>query len=115
MVDVHPDMRIAREESFGPVANLIRADNLDQAMDWINNKDDFGHSGCIFTRDGATARRFMKEADVGNVGINVPVPQPYAFFPLGSKNASAMGVAKSRIDSIRLFLNQKTVTERWSS
>jgi len=113
MEDVHPDMRIAREESFGPVANLIRTANLDQALDWINNKDDYGHSGCIFTRDGATARRFMKEADVGNVGINVPVPQPYAFFPLGSKNASAMGVAKSRIDSMRLFMNQKTVTERW--
>ena len=111
--DVHPDMSVAREEAFGPVANLMRTDNLDQALDWINNKDDYGHSGCIFTRDGAVARRFMKEADVGNVGINVPVPQPYAFFPLGSKNASAMGAAKSRIDSMRLFLNQKTVTERW--
>ena len=50
--------------------------------------------------------------DVGNIGINVPVPQPYAFFPLGSKNESALGVAKSRIDSMRLFLDQKTVTER---
>jgi malonate-semialdehyde dehydrogenase (acetylating)/methylmalonate-semialdehyde dehydrogenase len=112
--DVHPDMKIAREEAFGPVANLIRTRDLEQALDWINNKDDYGHSGCIFTRDGAAARRFTKEADVGNVGINVPVPQPYAFFPLGSKNASAMGVAKSRIDSMRLFLNQKTVTERWT-
>jgi malonate-semialdehyde dehydrogenase (acetylating)/methylmalonate-semialdehyde dehydrogenase len=79
----------------------------------INNKDDYGHSACIFTQDGSIARRFMKEADVGNIGINVPVPQPYAFFPLGSKNESALGVAKSRIDSIRLFLDQKTVTERW--
>jgi malonate-semialdehyde dehydrogenase (acetylating)/methylmalonate-semialdehyde dehydrogenase len=55
----------------------------------------------------------MKEADVGNIGINVPVPQPYAFFPLGSKNESAFGLAKSRIDSLRLYLDQKTVTERW--
>ncbi|MEE4261711.1 MAG: aldehyde dehydrogenase family protein [Desulfobacteraceae bacterium] len=112
--DVHPDMYIAREEAFGPVINLIRARDLDQALDWINNKDAYGHSACIFTRDGGVARRFMKEADVGNIGINVPVPQPFAFFPLGSKNESAMGVAKSRIDSMRLFLDQKTVTERWA-
>jgi malonate-semialdehyde dehydrogenase (acetylating)/methylmalonate-semialdehyde dehydrogenase len=110
---VHPDMHVAREEAFGPVANLMRVRDLDEALEWINTKDHYGHSACIFTPDGATARKFMKEADVGNIGINVPVPQPYAFFPLGSKNESAMGVAKSRIDSLRLFLNQKTVTERW--
>jgi malonate-semialdehyde dehydrogenase (acetylating)/methylmalonate-semialdehyde dehydrogenase len=112
--DVNPDMHIARVEDFGPVANLIRTRDLDEALDWINNKDDFGHSACIFTRDGHLARKFMKKADVGNIGINVPVPQPFAFFPLGSKNKSAFGVAKSRIDSLRLFLDQKTVTERWA-
>jgi malonate-semialdehyde dehydrogenase (acetylating)/methylmalonate-semialdehyde dehydrogenase len=111
--DVHPDMYIAREEAFGPVVNLMRTRDLDEALDWINNKDDYGHSACIFTRNGSIARRFLKEADVGNIGINVPVPQPFAFFPLGSKNESALGVAKSRIDSMRLFLDQKTVTERW--
>lgn len=112
--DVNPDMHIAREEAFGPVINLMRSRDLDEALDWINNKDAYGHSACIFTQDGGIARRFMKEADVGNIGINVPVPQPFAFFPLGSKNESALGVAKSRIDSIRLFLDQKTVTERWT-
>lgn len=111
--DVHPDMHVARVEAFGPVANLMRVRDLDEALEWINTKDNYGHSACIFTPDGASARRFMKEADVGNIGINVPVPQPYAFFPLGSKNESALGVAKSRIDSLRLFLDQKTVTERW--
>ncbi len=111
--DVHPDMHVAREEAFGPLANLMRVRDLDEALEWINTKDNYGHSACIFTPDGATARRFMKEADVGNIGINVPVPQPYAFFPLGSKNESALGIAKSRIDSMRLFLDQKTVTERW--
>ena len=111
--NVTVDMHIAREESFGPVANIMRAKDLDEALDWINNKDNYGHSACIFTEKGSVARRFIKEADVGNVGINVPVPQPYAFFPLGSKNDSAQGTAKSRIDSMRLFLDQKTVTERW--
>jgi len=107
------DMEIAKHESFGPVICLMRAKDLDEALDWINNKNDYGHSACIFTPDGKTARKFIREADVGNVGINVPVPQPYAFFPLGSKHESAFGVAKSRIDSLRLFLEQKTVTERW--
>jgi len=106
-------MFIAREESFGPVANLIRIKDMDEALDLINNKDDYGHSACVFTPSGTLARKFIKEADVGNVGINVPVPQPYAFFPLGSKNESAQGTAKTRIDSMRLFLDQKTVTERW--
>ncbi len=92
----------------------MRAKDLDEALDWINNKDDYGHSACIYTRSGHVARRFIQEADVGNVGINVPVPQPFAFFPLGSKNESALGTAKSRIDSLRLFLDQKTVTERWA-
>ena len=96
------------------MANLIRIRDLDEALDWINNKDAYGHSACIFTRDGYIARKFKMEADVGNIGINVPVPQPFAFFPLGSKNESALGVAKSRIDSLRLFLDQKTVTERWA-
>ncbi len=111
--NVDPDMFIAREESFGPVANLIRVKDMDEALDLINNKDDYGHSACVFTPDGALARKFIKQADVGNVGINVPVPQPFAFFPLGSKNESAQGTAKTRIDSMRLFLDQKTVTERW--
>jgi malonate-semialdehyde dehydrogenase (acetylating)/methylmalonate-semialdehyde dehydrogenase len=112
--DVNPDMHLARVEAFGPVANLLRTRDLNEALDWINNKDAFGHSACIFTRDGGTARKFMKEVDVGNIGINVPVPQLFAFFPLGSKNESALGIAKSGIDSLRLFLDQKTVTERWA-
>jgi len=111
--DVTPDMFIARNESFGPVANLIRVKDLDEALDLINTKDDYGHSACIFTSSGAVAKKFTKQADVGNIGLNVAIPQPYAFFPLGSKNASAQGCAKSRIDSMRLFLDQKTITERW--
>lgn len=111
--NVTPDMFIAREESFGPVANLMKVKDIDQALDLINNKDDYGHSACLFTNDGRLARKFVKQADVGNIGLNVAVPQPYAFFPLGSKNESAQGCAKSRIDSMRLFLDQKTVTERW--
>ncbi len=110
----HPDMETAKEEAFGPVAVLMRARSLDEALEWINTKTNYGHSACLFTESGRAARRFAREAQVGNVGINVAVPQPYAFFPLGSKKESFLGVAKSRMASMRLFMDEKTVTARWA-
>ncbi len=113
--NMHPDMKAAKEEAFGAVAGLIRADRLDEAIEWINTRTDLGHSACIMTESGRNARKFAREVNVGNVGVNVGVPQPYAFFPLGSKRKSFMGGAKSRLASMRLFLDEKTVTARWSS
>jgi malonate-semialdehyde dehydrogenase (acetylating)/methylmalonate-semialdehyde dehydrogenase len=110
---VSPSMEIAKEESFGPVSNLIRADSLEQVIEWINTNTEFGHSACLITESGKNARKFIRECNVGNVGINAGIPQPYAFFPLGSKRQSFFGVAKSRMDSVRMFLDQKTVTLRW--
>ena len=111
--NVRPDMEVAKEEAFGAVASLIRADNLDEVIHWINTATDLGHSACIMTESGRHARKFAREVNVGNVGINVGVPQPYAFFPLGSKRKSFFGGAKSRMASMRLFLDEKTVTARW--
>lgn len=107
------DMKITKEEAFGAVASLIKADHLDQVIEWINTATDLGHSACIMTQSGKIARQFAQEVIVGNVGINVGVPQPYAFFPLGSKRKSFLGGAKSRMASMRLFLDEKTVTARW--
>ena len=87
----HPHMPTAMEESFGPVAVLMRAASLDEALEWINSQNEHGHSACIFTQSGKTARKFTREADVGNIGINLAIPQPYAFFPLGSKKAIVPG------------------------
>lgn len=110
----HPDMNTAKEESFGPVAILMQANSLDEAIEWINTRDNLGHSACIFTESGKAARKFMREVDVGNVGVNVAVPQPFAFFPLGSRKDSFLGSAKSRMASMRLFLDEKTITSRWT-
>ncbi|MBW1711697.1 MAG: aldehyde dehydrogenase family protein, partial [Deltaproteobacteria bacterium] len=79
----------------------------------INTKTDLGHSACIMTDSARAARKFAREVDVGNVGVNVGVPQPYAFFPLGSKRQSFLGTAKTRMASMRLFMDEKTVTARW--
>jgi len=111
--DVHMDMPVTKEEAFGAVACLIRADRLDEVINWINTSTDLGHSACIMTQKGKVARQFAQEVIVGNVGINVGVPQPYAFFPLGSKRKSFLGGAKTRLASMRLFLDEKTVTARW--
>ncbi|CEJ09236.1 Methylmalonate-semialdehyde dehydrogenase, partial [Acididesulfobacillus acetoxydans] len=111
--DVNVDMSMAKVEAFGPVAALIKGDSLEQAIEWINTKTNLGHSACIFTSNGKDARRFKREVNVGNIGINVGVPQPYSFFPLGSRRESFVGTAKSRLASMRLFMDEKTVCERW--
>jgi malonate-semialdehyde dehydrogenase (acetylating) / methylmalonate-semialdehyde dehydrogenase len=106
------DMHIAKEEAFGPMCNLIRADSLDQVIGWINGSN-YGHSACIVTESGKAARKFIRECEVGNVGVNAGIPQPYAFFGLGSKKDSFYGNSKSRMDSVKMFLDEKTVTVRW--
>lgn len=111
--DVDVDMAMAKEEAFGPVAALIRGKSLDEAIEWINTKTNLGHSACIMTSSGKSARKFTREVDVGNVGVNVGVAQPFAFFPLGSRRESFVGTAKSRIASMRMFMDEKTVTARW--
>jgi malonate-semialdehyde dehydrogenase (acetylating)/methylmalonate-semialdehyde dehydrogenase len=65
------------------------------------------------TRDGRNARKFIREVNVGNVGVNVGVAQPYAFFPLGSRRESFVGTAKSRMASMRMFMDEKTIVARW--
>lgn len=111
--EVNVDMSMAKEEAFGPVAALIRGESLDQAIEWINTKTNLGHTACIMTRDGRIARKFIREVNVGNVGVNVGVAQPYAFFPLGSRRESFVGTAKSRMASMKLFMDEKTVVVRW--
>ena len=111
--DAHVDMETAKVEAFGPVAALIRGESLDQAIEWINTKTYLGHSACILTGCGASGRKFIRDVNVGNVGVNVGVAQPYAFFPLGSRRDSFVGSAKSRMASMRLFMDEKTVCARW--
>ncbi|HOP46872.1 MAG TPA: aldehyde dehydrogenase family protein [Desulfobacteraceae bacterium] len=111
--DVNVDMPMAKEEAFGAVAALIRGESLDQAIDWINTKTNLGHSAAIMTTNMKNARKLIREANVGNVAVNLGVAQPYAFFPLGSRRDSYVGSAKSRMASMRFFMDEKTVVSRW--
>lgn len=77
--DVNVDMSMAKEETFGAVAALIRCENLNQAIEWINTKTNLGHSAAIMTQSCKYARKFIREANVGNVAVNLGVAQPYVF------------------------------------
>jgi malonate-semialdehyde dehydrogenase (acetylating)/methylmalonate-semialdehyde dehydrogenase len=107
--DVTPDMWIAKEESFGPIAGIMKVESLDEAIDIVNNSSSYGHSASIFTSNINHARDFRRGVNVGNVGINVAIAQPYAFFPLGSRKESFFGGVHSRIDTVRLFTDVKIV------
>ncbi len=81
--DVSPTMATAREEIFGPVVNLMRAKELDEAVSWINAGGKYHHSAVIFTQNGKWARTFSNEVRVGgNVGVNIGVAAPVGWFPL---------------------------------
>jgi malonate-semialdehyde dehydrogenase (acetylating) / methylmalonate-semialdehyde dehydrogenase len=111
--DVNVDMPMAKDEAFGAVASLIRGESLDEAIEWINTKTNLGHSAAIMTSSMKNARKVIREANVGNVAVNLGVAQPYAFFPLGSRRESFVGSAKSRMASMRMFMDEKTVVSRW--
>lgn len=82
--------RFIREEIFGPVLLVLRADNLDDAIEVINNNR-YGNGAVVFTQSGATGRKFEIEVNVGQIGINVPVPVPLPMFAWSGNKASHLG------------------------
>jgi malonate-semialdehyde dehydrogenase (acetylating)/methylmalonate-semialdehyde dehydrogenase len=110
---VTSSMRIYRDEIFGPVLCVVRADSLEHAMKLIN-ENEYGNGTCIFTRDGGLARYFSDNIRVGMVGINVPLPVPVACHSFGGWKRSLFGaLAVYGPDSIRFYTNRKTMTQRW--
>jgi malonate-semialdehyde dehydrogenase (acetylating) / methylmalonate-semialdehyde dehydrogenase len=111
--DVTPEMRIAREEIFGPVLALERMEDLDTALEAINSSE-FGNAAAIFTRDGAAARRFVREVQAGMVGVNVSVPAPVAYFPFAGWRGSFYGdLHATGRDGVEFYTEKKVVTSRW--
>jgi len=110
---VGPEMSIYRDEIFGPVLCVLRVRDLDAAIDAVNALD-FANGGAIFTRDGAAADRFVREAHPGMLGVNVPVPAPTAYFGFGGHKASLFGPLHIHgTDGVRFYTQMKTVTSRW--
>lgn len=111
--NVNPRMRIYREEIFGPVLCIVRAESLESAMQLIDAHE-YGNGTCIFTRDGEAARYFSHNIDVGMVGINVPLPVPVAYHSFGGFKRSLFGdLSAYGPDAVRFYTRRKTVTQRW--
>ena len=111
--NVTPDMTIAREEIFGPVASVMRAKDIDEAISLIN-KSNYGNAASIFTSNGKYAREFQYRVECGNIGINIGIVAPMAFFPFGGMKDSFYGVLHGQgRDAIRFFTESKVVIQRW--
>ena len=113
---VAPTSEIASTEIFGPVLSLMHADSIDDAIALINDRSvsAYGNMACLFTSSGAVARQFRHEVDAGNIGINIGVAAPMAFFPFSGWNESFFGDlhAQSR-HGIEFYTQTKVVVERW--
>ena len=110
---VPPESDIAKTEIFGPVLSLMHAETVDEAIRLVNDRS-FGNMACIFTSSGAIARKFRYEADAGNVGINIGVAAPMAFFPFSGWNDSFFGDLHGQgRHGVEFYTQTKVVVERW--
>jgi malonate-semialdehyde dehydrogenase (acetylating)/methylmalonate-semialdehyde dehydrogenase len=111
--DVKPEMRIYKEEIFGPVLSVVRAADFEQAVNLVNDQE-FCNGVAIFTRDGDAAREFANRIQIGMVGVNVPIPVPMAFHSFGGWKRSLFGdMAVHGMEGVRFYTRLKTVTSRW--
>jgi len=111
--NVTKDMRIYKEEIFGPVLSVVRAKDFDEALKLVNDHE-FGNGVSIFTRDGDSGRTFFSKVQVGMVGINIPIPVPMAFHSFGGWKRSLFGDHHMHgPEGVRFYTKLKTVTSRW--
>src|SRR5438876_11251662 len=113
--EVKPDMRIYKEEIFGPVLSVVRAKTYDEGRKLASDHE-YGNGVAIFTRDGDAARDFAARVHVGMVGVNVPIPVPLAYYTFGGWKRSGFGdLNQHGPDAVRFYTKTKTVTSRWPS
>ena len=111
---VTPEMRIYKDEIFGPVLSIARAPDYAHALA-LCNEHEYGNGVAIFTRDGDTARDFSTRVQAGMVGVNVPIPVPIAYHTFGGWKRSGFGdLNQHGPDSVRFYTKTKTVTQRWT-
>src|SRR5690606_3296416 len=111
--EVTPEMRIYREEIFGPVLAVVRVPDFESALDLVN-RHEYGNGAAIFTRDGDAARTFSNRCNIGMVGVNVPIPVPRAFHSFGGwKRSSFGGHGMHGPEGVHFYTKLKTVTSRW--
>lgn len=110
---VTPQMRIYREEIFGPVLVVVRVPDFESALELVNTHE-YGNGAAIFTRDGDTARAFSSRVQVGMVGVNIPIPVPMAFHSFGGWKRSLFGdLHMHGLEGVHFYTRLKTITSRW--
>jgi|TARA_R110002072_G_scaffold121684_8_gene255875 malonate-semialdehyde dehydrogenase (acetylating)/methylmalonate-semialdehyde dehydrogenase len=111
--NVTTDMTIYKEEIFGPVLSVVRSESYNDALAMVNDNA-YGNGTAIFTRDGDAARNFANQAQIGMVGVNVPIPVPMAFHSFGGWKASLFGDHHMHgMEGVRFYTRLKTITSRW--
>ncbi len=110
---VEPTMKVAKEEVFGPLASVIQTESLDAAIEVVNKGTSFGNMACIYTGSGKSAREFRKGVNAGNIGVNIGVAAPPAFFPFGGRGDSFYGTLHAQIDTVDFFTDKKVTISRW--
>ena len=111
--NVNKNMKIYKEEIFGPVLSIIRAKNYEEALNLVNDHE-FGNGTSIYTSDGEISRHFTTNTKIGMVGVNVPIPVPMAFHSFGGWKQSLFGDhAMHGTEGVRFFTKLKTITSRW--
>ncbi len=112
--NLNPQGEIAGTEIFGPVLGLIHVETIDDAIALVNSGR-YGNMACLFTGSGASARKFRYEAEIGNIGINIGVAAPMAFFPFSGWKDSFFGDLHGQSwDAVDFFTQKKVVVERWA-
>jgi malonate-semialdehyde dehydrogenase (acetylating)/methylmalonate-semialdehyde dehydrogenase len=112
--DVPAKSNLSQTEIFGPVLSLVHAKTIDEAMEFLQ-RSPYGNQASIFTSSGAAARKFRYEAPAGNVGINIGVAAPMAYFPFSGWKDSFFGILHGQgRDAVEFFTESKVVIERWS-
>ena len=111
---VRPEMKIAKEEVFGPVLSILRTDTLDEALS-IENSSNYGNAAAVFTQSGGMARYVSDRASAGMIGVNIGVPVPREPFSFGGWNDSRFGVGDiTGKSSIEFWSKQKKITTKWN-
>lgn len=114
LYNVNPESKVYQTEIFGPVLSVVHVETLDDAISLINSNK-YGNSACIFTRSGAAARKFRHETMAGNIGVNIGVAAPMAFFPFSGWKESFFGDLHGQTShAVEFYTQTKVVIERWN-
>ncbi|MDQ2940896.1 MAG: CoA-acylating methylmalonate-semialdehyde dehydrogenase [Chloroflexota bacterium] len=114
ILEIDPEAEMARDELFGPVLSVLKADSVETALDLMRTTNEYGNAGSIFTSSGKAAREFKRRSSAGMLGVNIGVAAPMAFFPFSGRRNSFFGdLHVTGRDGVEFYTTKKVVTTRW--